>query len=216
MSWRSALARANEEYGQGASDSGLTCPAGQFEADPGDCRPCAFSALALWAVLACSGVIVCGVVWWLGNVALGRIAAAKSSGSTGAGAGQLLAHGAGSGVQMRHAMVTFSTTTTSFQFLFLFQIHLTWPAMVTDAWHWLTEIASLAWLRLEFLFTAIKPLCANQYVPQAAILLAPFIGFSVIYCCSRVHARRKENQVSDHAESNRACERACGNMWLTE
>ena len=201
----------DEHPGQGASGddsdgsggSIQVCPGGQYEAESGDCRPCALGAAALWAALACSGAILCGGVWWLGTIALARLAAAKSGGGAGAGAGagQAVAHGAKAAVKVQHAMTTFSTTTTSFQFLFLFQIHLTWPTIVMDAWHFLTAFASLAWLRLEFLFDAIKPLCANQYVPPAAILVAPFVAFTTIYGISYCRARHKEKQVRSQTMS---------------
>ena len=179
----------------GNSVSGSTCPSGQYEDGPGDCRACAFSALALWVVLVLSGLAVCGVAWWLGNLALQRMAAATGDGAGHRGVGQAVAHGAAGAMQARHAMTAFSATTTSYQFLFLFQIHLTWPTVVSDVWRWLTNFASLAWFRLEFLFDAFKSLCTGQYVPQAAVLLAPFAMFSSIYCVSRLHAKRKEAEV---------------------
>lgn len=186
----------------GNSVSGSTCPSGQYEDGPGDCRACAFSALALWVVLVLSGLAVCGVAWWLGNLALQRMAAATGGGGGRGVAGQAVAHGAAGAMQARHAMTAFSATTTSYQFLFLFQIHLTWPTVVSDVWRWLTDFASLAWFRLEFLFDAFKSLCTGQYVPQAAVLLAPFVMFSSIYCVSRQHAKRKEDEVCRPFESS--------------
>ena len=177
-----------------SSASGLTCPSGQYEDISGDCHACTLSALALWALLVLGGLCVCGVAWWLGNVALQRMATASGDG-TGPGVGLVVSHGARGAMQVRHAMTTFSTTTTSFQFLFLFQVHLTWPAIVTNAWRWLTEFVSLAWLRLEFLFDAIKSLCTKQYVPPSVTLLAPFIMFTALYCFSRTKAYREEKKV---------------------
>ena len=178
----------------GTSASGMTCPGGKYEDSSGDCHACTFSAPALWTVLVFGGLIVCGVAWWLGNVALQRIATAQGAG-TGPGVGQVVSHGARGAMQVRHATTTFSTTTTSFQFLYLFQVHLTWPAIVTEAWRWLTEFASLAWFRLEFLFDAMKSLCTKQYIPPSATLLAPFIMFSTIYCMSRARANRDTKKV---------------------
>ena len=205
MSWPLVSAASGDLSGNSAS--GSTCPSGQYEDGPGDCRTCAFSALALWAILVVSGLAVCGVAWCLGNLALKRVAAA-----TGGGVGQAAAHGAAGAMQARHAMTTFSATTTSYQFLFLFQIHLTWPTAVSDVWRWLTNFASLAWFRLEFLFDAFKSLCTGQYVPQAAVLLAPFAMFSSIYCVSRQHAKRKEAEVgrpfeSSHPHRTESCNR---------
>ena len=190
--WR--LSSAADVGGPGTSASGTTCPGGQYEDSSGDCHACIFSAPALWAVLVFGGLIVCGVAWWLGNVALQRIATAQGAG-TGPGVGQVVSHGARGAMQVRHATTTFSTTTASFQFLYLFQVHLTWPAIVTEAWRWLTEFASLAWFRLEFLFDAMKSLCTKQHVPPSATLLAPFIMFSIVYGISRTKANRDERKV---------------------
>ena len=173
------------------SASGMTCPGGQYEDSSGDCHACTFSAPVLWAILVLCGLIVCGVAWWLGNVALQRIATAQGA-STSPSVGQVVAHGERGAMQVRHATTTFSSSTTSFQFLYLFQVHLTWPAVVTEAWRWITEVASLAWFRLEFLFDTMKSLCTKQHVPPAATLLAPFIMFSIIYCISRTKANEDE------------------------
>jgi hypothetical protein len=169
----------------GTSASGMTCPDGQYEDGSGDCHACSFSAPTLWAVLVFGGLIVCGVAWWLGKVALQRMATAKGVG-TGVSKGQFVSHGATGAMQVRDATTIFSTTTSSFQFLYLFQVHLTWPVIVIKAWRWLTEFASLAWFRLEFLFDAIKSLCTKQYVPLSATVLAPFIMFAAIYCISKI------------------------------
>ena len=190
--WR--LSSTADVGGPGTSASGMTCQGGQYEGSSGDCHACTFSAPALWAVLVFVGLLVCGVAWWLGNVALQRMATAKGDG-TGIGVGHAVSHGAKGAMQVRHAATRFSTTTTSFQFLYLFQVHLTWPAIVTKAWQWLTEFASLAWFRLEFLFDAIKSLCTKQYVPPSATLLAPFIMFAAIYCISQTAAKRDERKV---------------------
>ena len=190
--WR--LSSAADVDGSGNSASGMTCLGGQYEDSSGDCHACTFSAPALWARLVFVGLLVCGAAWWLGNVALQRMANAKGDG-TGLGVGHAVSHGAKGAMQVRHAATTLSTTTTSFQFLYLFQVHLTWPAIVTKAWQLLTEFASLAWFRLEFLFDAFKSLCTKQYVPPSATLLAPFIMFAAIYCISQTAAKRKEIQV---------------------
>jgi hypothetical protein len=210
MSWLLMSAASGELSGN--SVSGSTCPSGQYEDGPGDCRACTFSALALWVILVVSGLAVCGVAWWLGTLALQRVAAATGDDGAGGGVGQAAAHGAAGAMQARHAMTAFSATTTSYQFLFLFQIHLTWPTAVSDVWRWLTDFASLAWFRLEFLFDAFKSLCTGQYVPQAAVLLAPFAMFSSIYCVSRLRAKRMEAEVcrpfeSSHIHTAESCSR---------
>ena len=195
--WLSSAADVGEP---GTSASGMTCPGGQYEDSSGDCHACTFSAPALWAVLVFGGLIVCGVAWWLGNVALQRIATAQGAG-TGPGVGQVVSHATRGAMQVRHATTTFSTTTTSFQFLYLFQVHFTWPAIVTEAWWWLTEFASLAWFRLEFLFYAVKSLCTKQYVPPSATLLAPFIMFFTIYSISEAKANPTTNKVKNNSST---------------
>lgn len=176
-----------------------TCPGGQYEDSDGTsssgCQPCALPGWAVWAVLLCSGLMVCGVVCWIGNITLRRLASTDAN-ATGAGAGQLAAHGARGAVNIRHAMVTVSSTSTSFQYLLLFQLHLTWPADVKHAWRWLTSLVGLAWLRLEFMFTAFESLCAQQYIPESAVFVTPFVAFSVIFALTNIYARHKSNQVS--------------------
>ena len=87
------------------------------------------------------------------------------------------------------------------EFLYLFQVHFTWPAIVTEAWWWLTEFASLAWFRLEFLFYAVKSLCTKQYVPPSATLLAPFIMFFTIYSISEAKANPTANKVKNNSST---------------
>ena len=192
----------------GSSDGGgnlhTTCLSGQYEdaAGGGGCQPCALSGWAVWALLLLGGAMMCGVVCWVGDIVLRKFVSPTDAKGTvapggGAGLGQLAAHGARSAVNIRHAMTTISSTATSFQFLFLYQLHLTWPAMVTQAWQWLSSLIGLTWLRLEFLFTAIKSLCALQYVPPAAVLVAPFAIFSVILAISQFKAKRKESNAQN-------------------
>ena len=181
-----------------SSDGGgnlhTTCLSGQYEdAAGGGCQPCALSGWAVWALLLLGGAMMCGVVCCIGDIVLRKFVSPTGAKGTvpggGAGLGQLAAHGARSAVNIRHAMTTISSTSTSFQFLFLYQLHLTWPAMVTQAWQWLSALVGLTWLRLEFLFTAIKSLCALQYVPPAAVLVAPFAVFSIILAISQCKAK---------------------------
>ena len=60
-------------------------------------------------------------------------------------------------------MNTLGTTTNGFQFLLLFQLHLTWPDFVRDWLDVLSQIASLAFVKLEFIAEQFHSLCIKQW-----------------------------------------------------